>query len=158
MSSKILNIGDKAPHFIAQSHKGEIDLNDYQNKSLILYFYPKDLTPGCTLQARDFQYLTPEFQRLNVSIIGVSRDSIELHNKFCEKEKIQYPLISDKDEKLSNLYGVLREKTTFGKKYIGIVRTTFIIRDGIINDIYENVKVSGHASLVLEKLKAHMVF
>lgn len=149
-----LKIGDKAPIFKAESTNGEISLLDYMGKHLVLYFYPKDMTPGCTVQANEFTQLYDKFKEMDVEILGISRDGISSHHKFCEKEKITYPLISDIEGEICKMYGILKEKVNFGKKYIGIVRSTFIIgKDQNIDKIWLNVKASGHALKVLQAVK-----
>ncbi|MDZ5761847.1 Peroxiredoxin [Candidatus Cyrtobacter comes] len=154
--NNVLNkdLGDKAPQFEAESTKGTISLENYKDKYIVLYFYPKDMTPGCTVQANEFSSLYEQFKDLDAEIIGVSRDTVSSHNIFCEKENIAFPLISDADSNLCNLYGVLKEKVNFGKKYIGIVRSTFLIgKDQSIIKIWNNVKAQGHAAEVLEAIE-----
>ena len=150
-----LEIGDKAPVFEAESTNKKTSLTDYKEKYLVLYFYPKDMTPGCTIQANEFSKLYDEFKKIDVGIIGVSRDTMLSHHNFCEKENIVFPLISDTESEVCNLYGILQEKVSFGKKYIGIVRSTFLIgKDQNIRKIWRNVKASGHAAKVLDAVKA----
>ena len=152
---KQLRIGDKAPEFEAKSTNKTISLVDYKGKYLVLYFYPKDSTPGCTVQANEFSKLYDEFKKIDVEIIGVSRDTMLSHHNFCDKENITFPLISDTEGEVCNLYGVLQEKMNFGKKYIGIVRSTFIIgKDQTIHKVWNSVKASGHAAKVLDAVEA----
>jgi len=154
IDNKQLKIGDKAPIFKAESTSKSISLIDYKRKYIVLYFYPKDMTPGCTVQANEFSELYNKFKKIDVEIIGVSRDNISSHRKFCEKEKIVFPLIADTESELCKLYGVLKEKVNFGKKYIGIVRSTFIIdNDQTIRKVWYNVKADGHASKVLNAVE-----
>ena len=152
---KQLKIGDKAPAFEAKSTNKKVLLTNYKGKYLVLYFYPKDSTPGCTVQANEFSKLYDEFKKIDVEIIGVSRDTMSSHHNFCDKENITFPLISDTEDEVCNLYGVLQEKMNFGKKYIGIVRSTFIIgKDQTIHKVWNSVKASGHAAKVLDAVEA----
>ena len=146
MENILLKEGLKAPDFkLLGSDKKEHKLSDYLNKKVILYFYPKDNTPGCSREAQDFKESIKDFADNNTVIIGISRDSIKSHDKFIEKYDLPFLLLSDEDEIVCNLYGVLKEKTMFGKKCFGIERSTFIINeDGIITKIYRKVKVAGH--------------
>ena len=130
------------------------DLCDYQGRWVILYFYPKDMTSGCTQEARDFSEFLPQFSKLNAVILGVSRESIRSHERFKEKEGITFELITDPDEFLCQKFGVMKEKSMYGKKYMGIERSTFLIDpNGKIVYVWRNVKVSGHVQEVLEILK-----
>ena len=154
-SNEQLKIDDKAPIFEAESTMKKISLTNYKGKYLVLYFYPKDATPGCTVQANEFTELYDKFQEIDTEVIGVSRDSMTSHHNFCEKENIIFPLISDTDAKLCESYKVLQEKINFGKKYIGIVRSTFIIgKDQIIHKTWYKVKANGHALKVLHAVEA----
>ncbi len=146
-------IGKPAPDFTLPSTTGEpISLKQYKNKkTVVLYFYPKDETPGCTKEACAFRDLNDEMAKHNVVILGVSTDSIESHNGFREKHKLPFTLLSDEDATVSKQYGVYKQKNLYGKKYMGIERTTFIIdRTGRVAQIYPRVKVDGHAQDVLE--------
>ncbi|WPX97478.1 peroxiredoxin [Candidatus Bandiella euplotis] len=150
-----LKIGDKAPTFESESTKGKISLTDYKDKYLVLYFYPKDATPGCTIQANEFVELYDKFQEIDTEVIGISRDSMTSHHNFCKKENIVFPLISDTDGKLCESYKVLQEKVNFGKRYVGIVRSTFIVgKDQTIHKTWYDVKASGHALNVLYAVEA----
>lgn len=146
MENLILKEGMKAPDFtLMGSDKKEHKLSDYLNKKVILYFYPKDNTPGCSQEAQDFKNAIEEFNKKDTIIIGVSRDSLKSHDKFIAKYQLPFLLLSDEEEVVCNLYGVLKEKTMFGKKCFGIERSTFVINeDGIITNIFRKVKVSGH--------------
>lgn len=146
MENLILKEGMKAPDFtLMGSDKKEHKLSDYLNKKVILYFYPKDNTPGCSQEAQDFKNAIEEFNKKDTIIIGVSRDSLKSHDKFIAKYELPFLLLSDEEEVVCNLYGVLKEKTMFGKKCFGIERSTFVINeDGIITNIFRKVKVSGH--------------
>ncbi len=149
-----LKIGDIAPNFIADSTSGNIELNELPNKFIILYFYPKDSTPGCTIQARDFSSLIVEFKKLDAVIFGVSKDDMISHKKFCDKENIAYPLLLDTEGSICQSYDVLKEKNMFGKKYTGIDRTTFLIdQNKKILKIWDNVSARGHAFEVFNIIK-----
>ncbi|NUO77519.1 MAG: peroxiredoxin [Lysobacter sp.] len=130
-------------------------LKDYAGQWLVLYFYPKDSTPGCTTEGLDFNALLPKFKKLGATVLGVSRDSIKSHQNFCAKQGFKFDLISDKDEALCQAFGVIKEKSLYGRKYIGIERSTFLIDPkGVIAQSWRPVKVSGHAQAVLDALKA----
>ena len=146
MENLLLLEGQKAPDFkLLGSDKKEHKLSDYLNKKVILYFYPKDNTPGCSKEAQDFKEYIKDFNENNAVIIGISRDSLKSHDKFIEKYNLPFVLLSDTDETVCNLYGVLKEKTMFGKKSFGIERSTFVIDEyGVITKIYRKVKVAGH--------------
>ena len=149
-------IGKPAPDFTLPSTTGEpISLKQFKGKkSVVLYFYPKDETPGCTKEACGFRDLTPEFEKTNSIILGVSTDPIDSHLKFREKHKLPFDLVSDEDAAVSKDYGVYKQKNLYGKKYLGIERTTFIIdRTGRIAQIYPKVKVEGHVQEVLDFLR-----
>ena len=151
-----LNIGDKAPDFsglIADDNK--ITLSDINTKYLVLYFYQKDNTPGCTVEANDFNSYKKEFDSLSVTVLGVSKDSLKSHDKFREKYDLTFDLISDPDGIICNQYGVWVEKSMFGKKYMGIKRATFLIdSSGKVINIWPSVSVKGHAAEVLSVIKA----
>ena len=150
-----LKIEDQAPVFAAESTRGKISLTDYKGKYLVLYFYPKDTTPGCTIQAQEFTEIYNSFQEIDTEVIGISRDNMRSHYNFCEKENIVFPLIADTEAELCESYKVLQEKVNFGKKYIGIVRSTFIIgKNQTIHKAWYNVKASGHAIKVLDAVGA----
>lgn len=153
MENNILEIGQIAPDFIAKgADEKEYRLSDFKGKKVILYFYPKDNTPGCSLEAQDFKEYNKQFIEKNTVIIGVSRDSIKSHNKFIEKYELPFLLISDENEEVCNLYGVMKEKMMFGKKVFGIERSTFVIdEEGKIIDIYRKVKVKGHVEAIYNK-------
>ena len=146
-------IGKPAPDFTLPSTTGEnISLRQYKGKkTVVLYFYPKDETPGCTREACDFRDHSAEFEKLNVVVLGISNDNMELHQHFREKHKLPFPLLSDEDASVSKMFGVYKQKNLYGKKYMGIERTTFVIdRTGRIAQIYPKVKVDGHIKDVLE--------
>lgn len=133
---------------------GEINLAQLDAAWLIIYFYPKDSTPGCTTQAVGFSCLKDQFDALNTTILGVSRDSVKAHQNFTEKQSLSINLISDKEEVLCNHFDVIKEKNMYGKKVMGIERSTFIFHNGKVVKEYRKVKAAGHAEQVLEDLKA----
>ena len=129
-------------------------LSDLLGKKVVLYFYPRDSTPGCTTEGRDFSSLYKDFQKANCDILGVSRDSLKSHENFRAKQNFPFDLISDPDETLCKLFDVIHEKNMYGKKHMGVVRSTFIIDEkGILQQEYRKVKVKGHAKEVLEFVK-----
>lgn len=150
-----LEIGDAAPIFEIENENDElVCLPDLKGKNVILYFYPKDNTPGCTIEAQDFNKKIKEFDKLDCVILGVSRDSIKSHCNFIAKYDLGFHLLCDKDEVLCRDYDVIKEKSTFGKKYMGIERSTFLIdKIGKIAKIWRKVKVKGHVEEVLEAAK-----
>ncbi len=131
-------------------------LTDYAGTWLVLYFYPKDSTPGCTTEGLDFNALLPKFEKLGATVLGVSRDSVKSHDNFCAKQGFKFPLVSDADEALCKAFDVIHEKNMYGRKVLGVVRSTFLISpDGRIAQEWRGVKVPGHADAVLDALKAH---
>ena len=150
-----LNIGDKAPDFtLPTDNDGEVSLSDYKGQTLILYFYPKDNTPGCTTESCDFNAAAPDFKTLDASILGISKCSVTRHNKFKEKFGFTFPLASDERSDVCERYGVWKEKKMYGKTFMGIERTTFLIdKDGKIAHIWRKVKVDGHVSDVRNMLE-----
>ncbi len=142
------------PNQCFASTQGEINLTEIATDWLILYFYPKDNTPGCTTQAVEFSCLKDQFDALNTTIIGVSRDSVKTHQNFTEKQALTIDLISDKDEVLCQHFDVIKEKNMYGKKVMGIERSTFIFHKGELVKEYRKVKAARHAEIVLEDLKA----
>ncbi|WP_028918555.1 peroxiredoxin [Pseudoxanthomonas suwonensis] len=130
-------------------------LADYKGRWLVLYFYPKDSTPGCTTEGLDFNALLPQFEELGADVLGVSRDSVKSHDNFCAKQGFRFPLVSDADEALCRAFDVIHEKNMYGRKVLGVVRSTFLISpDGRIAREWRGVKVPGHAQAVLDALKA----
>jgi peroxiredoxin Q/BCP len=130
-------------------------LSDFAERWVVLYFYPKDSTPGCTTEGLEFNALLPKFAKLDCGVMGVSRDSIRSHQNFCTKQGFDFPLVSDADEKLCAAFDVIHEKNMYGKKVLGIVRSTFLIAPGgILAAEWRGVKVAGHAQAVLDALKA----
>ena len=153
----MLDTGDKVPTNLplALSSGGETTLGDYAGQWLVLYFYPKDSTPGCTTEGNDFNALLPKFRKLGATVLGVSRDSVRSHQNFCAKQGFKFDLVSDADEALCNAFGVIREKNMYGRKVMGIVRSTYLVDpEGVIARSWQPVKVPGHADAVLEALKA----
>jgi peroxiredoxin Q/BCP len=145
---------DKAPAFTAAtSGGGKISLADYAGKNVILYFYPKDDTPGCTKEACAFRDDFAQFKKKGAVVLGVSPDSVKSHDKFVEKFKLPFTLLADEDKKIANDYGVWGEKTFMGRKYMGVFRVTFLIGpDGHIKKIWPQVKPEEHAAEVLAAL------
>lgn len=133
----------------------QIRLKDLRGKNVVLYFYPKDSTPGCTTEGRDFSALHSKFKRAKTVILGVSRDSIASHEKFKEKQGFPFDLLSDPDERLCKQFDVIHEKSLYGRKFMGVVRSTFLIdAEGKLRQEWRKVKVKGHADEVLEAVKA----
>ena len=133
----------------------KIRLKDLRGKNVVIYFYPKDSTPGCTTEGRDFSALHAKFKRANTVILGVSRDSIASHEKFKANQGFKFELVSDPDETICKKFHVIQEKTLYGRKFMGVVRSTFLIdADGKLRKEWRNVKVAGHAEEVLEAAKA----
>ena len=147
-----LNIGDKAPEINAVDQNGnQITLDQYKGKKVVLYFYPKDMTPGCTAQSCNLSDNYTLLQKNGYDVIGVSCDSIKRHQKFIEKHSLPFNLISDEDQKVVNDYGVWQLKKFMGREYMGIVRTTFLIDEkGIIQDIIEKVNTKDHTSQIVK--------
>ena len=153
---KKIEINKKVNNFGAEStNKEKFVLKEHLGSNLVLFFYPKDNTPGCTQEGIDFSDNYAKFKRLNTIIFGISKDSIKSHENFKKKYKYKFDLISDPNEKICNLFGVIKEKSMYGKKYMGIERSTFIINEkGVVIKEWRKVKVNGHAIEVLEFLKS----
>ena len=151
-----MDIGDRIPDLpLALSSGKHASLGDYAGNWLALYFYPKDSTPGCTTEGLDFNALLPKFKRAGAQVLGVSRDSLKSHQNFCSKQGFKFDLVSDGDEAVCNAFGVIQPKKLYGRDYVGIVRSTFLIDpDGVIRQKWQPVKVAGHAQAVLDALKA----
>ena len=149
------SIGKKLSSFtIPATGEKDISLSDLKGKNVVLYFYPKDSTPGCTREGQDFTDNIRQFRARNTVILGVSRDSIKSHENFKAKQKYSFDLLSDKDEKLCAQFDVIKEKNMYGKKVIGIERSTFLIDEkGVLRKEWRKVKVDGHVSEVLEAVK-----
>ncbi len=152
----VLKVDQIAPVFSTPSDEGtNISLADLKGKNVVLYFYPKDDTPGCTIEAQDFTSRIEEFEKLDCVVLGVSKDGTESHCKFIKKYGIAFNLLSDNDGELCEIYGVIKEKSMFGKKYLGIDRSTFLInKAGKIAKIWRSVSVKGHVDEVLAALRA----
>lgn len=136
-----------------QTTAGPLRLSDFKGKKMVLYFYPKDNTSGCTQESKDFRDSFKEFKRLNTVILGISRDSLKSHDKFISDHCLPFTLISDPDESLCRLFDVMKEKSMYGKKYIGIERSTFIFDEtGNLIKEWRNVKIPGHIAEVLQAL------
>lgn len=148
-------VGKQAPNFELEGQDGrEYSLADYKGKYVLLYFYPKDMTSGCTVEAQCFRNRMNDFKALGVQVLGVSCDDTKSHKKFAEKEKLNFPLLADVDKKVVNAYGVWVEKSMYGKKYMGIQRDTFLVDpSGKIVKHYLKVKPETHIEEVLEDLK-----
>lgn len=150
----MLEIGQKAPTFKLKNQTGEEhSLKDYKGKKVILYFYPKDMTPGCTTEACDFRDHHSRLKKKKAVVFGISKDSVARHEKFAEKYELPFDLLSDEDGEVCKAYDVIQEKNMYGKKVLGIVRSTFLIDEqGLIEKIWWKVKVSGHVEEVLAEL------
>ena len=149
-------IGSKVKDFSLPSSGGTTwSLKESAGRKLVIYFYPKDMTSGCTRESQDFRDLYGAFRKAGVDIVGVSRDSVKSHDKFIDKEKLPFPLLCDADEKLCKQFDVIQEKSLYGKKYLGIERSTFLLDGtGILRREWRKVKVPGHAEEVLEAAKS----
>lgn len=151
-----LGAGDKAPAFnLPRDGSGKVSLASLKGKKVVLYFYPKDDTSGCTKEAIDFSALKAQFAKAGTEVIGVSPDPVKAHDKFVEKHKLGVTLLSDESKAMLEAYGVWTEKSMYGRKYMGVERTTFLIgADGKIAQVWNKVKVPGHAEDVLKAAKA----
>lgn len=149
-------VGDKAPAFTLPTDDGDsVSLAKLKGRNVVLYFYPKDDTSGCTAEACGFRDSFPKFGKLDAEVIGISRDSVESHDKFKKKHKLSFPLGSDADGKVTEAYGVWVEKSMYGRKYMGIERATFLIDGkGVVRKVWRKVKVPGHVEEVLAAAKA----
>ncbi|MEY4515573.1 MAG: hypothetical protein RLZZ450_7695 [Pseudomonadota bacterium] len=150
----MIEVGKKAPAFsLPSSTGGKVALSDYAGKRLVVYFYPRDDTPGCTTEAKEFEAATDKLEELSASVVGISKDSLESHTKFCTKYKLAFPLLSDPEGKTIEKYGAWGEKNMYGKKSMGIVRTTVVIDEqGVVRKVFAKVRVNGHVDAVLETL------
>ena len=150
----MLEVGDKVPDFcLPNQDEEEICLRDIKGRWIVLYFYPKDNTPGCTTEACDFTAALPDFEGLDAIVLGVSPDSPEKHRKLIEKKELKITLLADEDKELCNLMGVWQLKKFMGKEYMGVVRSTFIINpEGDVAAVWSKVRVKGHVDAVKEKL------
>jgi len=149
----MLKEGDSAPEFKVQTDAGEeFDLADHGNEKIVLYFYPRADTPGCTIESCEFRDSVRKFAKRGVTVIGVSPDTTKAQAKFKEKFDLNFTLLADADKDIANQYGVMKEKNMYGKKVMGVARTTFVIENGKIVKIFNNVKPEGHAEEVLNAL------
>ena len=148
-----LEVGDEAPDFsLLKDGGGKIALKDLKGKAVVLYFYPKDDTSGCTAEACAFRDAFPDFSNVKAAIVGISRDSVQSHGKFKAKHRLPFTLASDEDGKVCAAYGTWVEKSMYGRKYMGIERATFLIDGkGVIRGIWRKVKIPGHADEVLKE-------
>ena len=151
-----VEVGDKSPAFsLPADGGGKVVLKDFKGRAVVLYFYPKDDTSGCTAEACAFRDMLPEFGNAKAAVIGISRDSVASHDTFKAKYKLPFPLASDEDGKVCEAYGVWVEKSMYGRKYMGIERSTFLIdANGVVRKLWRKVKVPGHAQDVLEAAEA----
>jgi peroxiredoxin Q/BCP len=147
--------GSRAPDFtLASDQGGEVRLSALRGKKVVLYFYPKDDTPGCTIQACDFRDAQPTFAGLDAVVLGVSADSVDSHGKFREKFALNFPLLADVDHAVSSAYGVWKEKSMYGRTFMGIERSTFLIdEDGVVLEAWRRVNPQGHADMLAEVLR-----
>lgn len=150
----MVQVGDPAPDFEATLDSGKkVSLDQFNGKKVVLYFYPKDNTPGCTREACDFRDQLSAIESKDAVVLGASPDSVKSHQRFKEKLDLTFPLISDESKELAEAYGVWKEKKNYGRTYMGIERTTFVIdEEGVIAQIFGKVKVAGHVDKVLETL------
>ena len=151
----MLDVGDKAPAFASVTDcGGTLSLKDLKGKKVVLYFYPKDATPGCTTEAQGFRDAIGDFAKSGAVIVGVSRDSVKRHDNFKAKYDLPFTLISDEDGTICEAYGVWQEKKNYGKTYMGIVRSTFLIDEaGKIAAVWRNLRVKGHVDNVLDAVR-----
>jgi peroxiredoxin Q/BCP len=148
-------VGKKVPDFTLPATSGEtVRLSTLRGAPVVLYFYPKDDTPGCTLEGQDFRDQAPGFRKLNAVVLGISRDTLASHEKFKAKHALNFELLSDSDEKLCQMFGVIKDKNMYGRKVRGIERSTFLIdADGVLRQEWRGVKIKGHVAEVLESLR-----
>jgi peroxiredoxin Q/BCP len=149
-----LKVGQIAPDFImASTDGGNVKLSTLRGKRVVLYFYPKDMTSGCTIEAHEFSAVAKEFAKKGTLVFGVSPDDIESHHKFIKKDALTFPLLADTGHKVAEKYGIWVEKSMYGKRYMGIERSTFVIgKDGKLEQVYRKVSPEGHAVCVLEDI------
>ncbi len=149
-----ISIGNVIPQFSGKTKDGVFDFNALHGKNMVIYFYPKDSTPGCTIESKAFRDHYAEFQSENTEIVGISRDSIQSHCKFIDNHQLNFPLVSDDDESICKLFNVLKDKSMFGKKYKGIERSTFLVdKKGVLRHEWRDVSVMGHVKEVLNAVK-----
>ena len=152
----MVSVGKRVENFILPSTGDKmLCLDDFKGTQLVIYFYPKDHTPGCTLEGRDFSDAYDKFRNAGTDILGVSRDSIRTHENFCAKQSFPFDLLSDAEETLCRQFDVIREKNMYGRKYMGIERSTFLIdSEGILRQEWRKVRVPGHVEAILEAARA----
>ncbi len=146
-----LHPGDAAPHFTALNQRGEsVSLSDFRGKNVVIYFYPKDDTPGCTAQSCNLRDNYSELQQAGYEVIGISGDGVKSHDKFASKYELPFTLLADEDKSINEAFGVWKEKSMYGRTYMGTARTTFLIdEEGIITDIIDKVKTKDHTAQIL---------
>lgn len=150
-----IDVGSQAPDFTAATNDGEISISDLKGQVVVLFFYPKDNTPGCTKEACGFRDVRGELEAKGVKVFGVSKDSLKSHARFTEKFDLNFPLISDPDLEILQAYGAWAEKKMYGKTFLGVIRTTVLIDgEGVVRQIWRKVKVAGHVDAVLEAIEA----
>jgi thioredoxin-dependent peroxiredoxin len=151
-----VDVGDKAPSFtLPADGGGKVSLKDFKGQTVVLYFYPKDDTSGCTAEACAFRDALPDFYKVDAEIVGISKDPVKKHDKFKEKYELNFPLASDEDGAVCEAYGTWVEKSMYGRKYMGIERSTFLIDGkGVVRNVWRKVKVPGHADEVLKAAAA----
>jgi len=152
---RMVSAGEKAPDFTLPADDGnEVSLKDYRGKNVVLYFYPKDGTPGCTQEAIEFRDIAEDFEKEDAVILGVSKDSVKSHQKFKQKHQLPFTLLSDPEGKVLDRYGVWKKRSLYGRTFMGTERTTFLIDgNGIVKRVYRKVKPKGHAQVCLLDLK-----
>ena len=155
----MVNIGEKVANFsLPATGDKNLSLNDFKGKNLVIYFYPKDSTPGCTLEGQNFRDITKNSRTSGTDILGVSRDSLKAHENFKAKQSFPFDLLSDADETLCRQFDVIHEKNMYGRKVMGIVRSTFLIDgDGVLRQEWRKVRVKGHVEEVLEAVKVALI-
>ncbi len=148
----MISEGDPVPKFeINDANNNKVKSTDFKDKRHVIYFYPKDFTPGCTREADEFSKDYKKFQKQGIEIIGISPDTVDSHRKFCEKMEIKYPLLADEDKEVSKMFGVWGKKKFMGREYMGVMRSTFLVDEkGKIFKVYSKVKAAGHSKVVLE--------
>lgn len=149
-----IEVNKKAPDFtVLDDTNQSVSLSDFKGKKVILYFYPKDSTPGCTIEAQQFRDALPQLTKAGYVVLGVSRDSVKRHVNFKEKQSLNFALLADTEEVICQLYDVMKEKKLYGKPYIGVERSTFVIDEkGVVTHIYRNVKAKEHVAELLKDL------
>ncbi|NND45606.1 MAG: peroxiredoxin [Xanthomonadales bacterium] len=152
----MVSVGKRVSNFtLPATGDKQLSLDDFRGQHLVLYFYPKDNTPGCTREGQEFRDAYEQFKSAGADIVGVSRDSVRSHDNFCAKQSFPFDLLSDSDEKLCRQFDVIKEKNMYGRKYMGIERSTFLIdKEGVLREEWRKVRVPGHVEAVLEAVRA----